>query len=285
MAQGISFIGFGEAGRAFAVPGARAFDRKMNVPGERAALCAALAAGGVFAARGPAEALQDASAVLAVVTADQALTAARAYAPLLAPGALWLDMNSVAPQTKRAAQLAVENAGGRYVDVAVMAPVLPLRLQTPLLVAGANAGAAEERLAGIGFTNVDRAGARIGDAAAIKMIRSVMVKGVEALTAECLLAASRAGVTDAVLASLDAGRKGQSWVSVADYNLDRMLVHGKRRADEMEQAALTLIDLGVEPSMTRAAIARHREVGGLGVASPDGLASKLRAIDVDRRPS
>ncbi len=272
MATTIASIGFGEAGQAFARPGVRAYDRKGAAIGD------AYGATGVIGCETPAEALADADAVFSLVTADQALPAARAYATLLAPGALWLDMNSVAPDTKRAAAQAIATAGGRYVDVAVMAPVLPARLAAPLLLAGPHAAEAEAVLRGHGFTNVAIVGPASGAASSIKMIRSVMVKGLEALTAECALAAERAGVRDAVIASLDASWKPQGWETRIDYNLDRMLAHGLRRAAEMEEVAATLTALGVEPAMTRGTIHRQRTIGSLGLTPPDGLTAKLAAL-------
>lgn len=274
----IALIGFGEAGQAFATPGMRAYDRKTMMPAERPGKLADYDAAGVEACETAREALAGAEAVLSLVTADQALAAAQACAPLLEPGALWLDMNSVAPGTKREAAGRIEAAGGRYADVAVMAPVEPAGLNVPLLVAGPHADAAAAVLRGHGFGKVSVAGPKIGDASAIKMIRSVMVKGIEALTAECMLAAERAGVREAVLGSLDASWKAQGWSERADYNLDRMLAHGTRRAAEMEEVARTLAELGVEPAMTRGTIARQRAMGALGVAAPEGLAAKLAVI-------
>ena len=268
----IASIGFGEAGQAFARPGIRTYDRKG------AALADAYSATGVTGCATPQAALTDAETIFSLVTADQALPAACEYAPLLAPSALWLDMNSVAPDTKRAAAQAITAAGGRYVDVAVMAPVLPARLSVPLLLAGPDAAAAEAVLRDHGFTNVAIAGPPIGAASSIKMIRSVMVKGLEALTAECVLAAERAGVRDAVIASLDASWKPQGWETRIDYNLDRMLAHGLRRAAEMEEVAVTLEALGVDPAMTRGTIRRQHALGSLGLAPPDGLTAKLAAL-------
>jgi 3-hydroxyisobutyrate dehydrogenase-like beta-hydroxyacid dehydrogenase len=282
MARQIAFIGFGEAGQAFARPGVRAYDRKIEDPATRAAKLDDYRATGVAGCETPGDALSGTAAVLSLVTADQALPAARACAGHIAPGTLWLDMNSVAPRTKRAAAEAIAAAGGRYVDVAVMAPVLPARLAVPLLVAGPHAADAITLLAAHGFTAAADAGPHIGDASAIKMIRSVMVKGIEALSAECALAAHRAGVADAVFASLDASWKPQGWAARVDYNLDRMLAHGARRAAEMEEVAATLEDLGVEPAMTRGTILSQRATGTLGLAPPDGLAAKLAVLGETR---
>lgn len=279
MIEWTSLLGFGEAGQAFAQPGVAAFDIATENGETRPLKITEYERAEVRWSATPAGALAHADLVMSLVTADQALPAARRCAALLKAGALWLDMNSVAPGTKREAAQVIEAAGARYVDVAVMAPVLPARLAVPLLVAGPHAESAVEALRAYGFTNVSVAGPKVGDASAIKMIRSVMVKGLEALTAECILAANRAGVADAVLASLDASWKAQGWAARTDYNLDRMLAHGTRRAAEMEEVAKTLSDLGVDPAMTRGTIQRQREMGALGLTPPDGLTAKLAAIE------
>ena len=260
MTHDLALIGFGEAGATFA--GAAGWGRRAcawDIAPARKAVMERLA---VHHAADPREALSGAPLVLSLVTADQALEAAKAYAPLLSPAAIWCDMNSVAPETKRAAAMIVEGTGARYVDVAVLAPVEPARLAVPLLVSGPEANAAADALAAAGFTNRRVVGDEVGRASAIKMIRSIMVKGIEALTDEMMDAATQAGVAEEVLASLDASEKPRSWGERATYNLGRMRAHGIRRAAEMDEAALTLQALGIEPLMTRAAARRQREAGG-----------------------
>jgi hypothetical protein len=112
-----------------------------------------------------------------------------------------------------------------------------------------------------------------------------MVKGIEALTAECFLAAHRAGIVDEVAASLKNNYPGVDWPKMVEYNLERMASHGIRRADEMEQSAVTLRELGVEPLMTNGTVARQREMGELGrqdamrAAKSAGKQAILEAID------
>ncbi|MFB0614271.1 NAD(P)-dependent oxidoreductase [Aurantiacibacter poecillastricola] len=253
----MAIIGFGEAGAAFAGAAdwrgtACAYDLS---PARRAAMGEA----GVKSCDNAVDALANAQLILSLVTADQALQAAIDYAPLIAPGAIWCDMNSVAPDTKRAAAKAIEAAGGRYVDVAVLSPVDPARLAAPLLVSGLSAADAAQNLRDIGFTNVREAGEEIGRASAIKLCRSIMVKGIEALSDEMMAAAAAAGVTDDVLASLDASDKPMRWADRAAYNLERMATHGLRRAAEMDEAAKMLQQLGVDPAMTRGTVQRQRE--------------------------
>ena len=255
MVDRLALIGFGEAGATFAAAADWSGDVAVWDVSPRRRELAAQA--GLRPCGSASEALAGRSLVLSLVTADQALFAAREAAPLLAPGAMWCDMNSVAPQTKR---LGAQAVGPGYVDVAVLAPVNPARMAVPLLISGAMADRAQAALTAIGFGNVRVVGDEIGKASAIKMIRSVMVKGIEALTAEMMLAAEAAGVGAEVLASLDASEKSQPWVRRAAYNIERMRTHGARRAAEMEEAARTLDTLGVEPLMTCGTILRQREM-------------------------
>ncbi|MEC3908929.1 DUF1932 domain-containing protein [Sphingobium sp. CR2-8] len=284
MTTDILLIGFGEAGSTFAAAGAwgrraRAHDRdsaRANIMAQMdVAWCDRLG-----------DAVRGVPMILSLVTADQALAVARDAATRIAPGTVFCDMNSVAPQTKQAAATLVESAGGHYVDVAVMAPVDPARLNVPLLLSGARAEDAEARLRALGFGKTRVVGVDVGRASSIKMIRSVMVKGIEALTAECMLAAEAADVLDEVLASLDASEKAKPWGVRADYNLDRMLVHGTRRAAEMEEVVKTLDGLGTGAAMTRGTVARQAAIGALGVKTPpEGLGAKIGVISSDGIPA
>lgn len=242
----IATIGYGEAGRAFVQGGLAAAAAYDCDPAKR---------DGIAAHDRPETALDGVTLILSLVTADRVLDAAESYAPLLAPGTLWCDLNSVAPETKRAAAAVLAANEIAYLDVAVMAPVYPAQIAVPLLVSGADADGGTARLKAAGFTNVRAVGDSVGRASSIKMIRSVMVKGIEALTAEMMLAGNAAGVTDEVLASL-----GSDWTTKADYNLERMTTHGLRRAAEMEESVKTLEALGIDPLMTRGTVIRQREM-------------------------
>lgn len=257
----VALVGFGEAGETFArAAGWRGVTRAWDVLPERRA---AMARAGVETADTVAEALGGRAFLLSLVTADQALDAACHYAQLLPDGALWCDMNSVSPNTKRQAAAVIEAVGGRYVDVAVMAPV-DKGMAVPLLLSGPHALAAQPLLEALGFTNIRVVGEEVGRASAIKMIRSVMVKGLEALSDECASAAEAAGVFDEVMASLDASERKGGWAERVAYNRERMATHGLRRAAEMEEVAATLRDLGIEPVLSEGTVKRQRAAGEKG---------------------
>jgi 3-hydroxyisobutyrate dehydrogenase-like beta-hydroxyacid dehydrogenase len=263
----IAMVGFGEAAHAFATgfgEDARGRLRAYDLNAGRAAIEARAGELGLTCTDRPEAALRGAGTVFCLVTADQALAAAQTCAPHLASGALWLDGNSCAPDTKRKAAEVIEAAGGAYVDLAIMAPVHPRLHRTPGLIAGPHSTRA---LALAGELGMDwrMAGQEVGRASTIKMLRSVMIKGLEALTAECLLAARRAGVEGEVLASLQASDPGWNWRDRGAYNLERMMVHGARRAAEMEEVAVTLRDLGLPDGMARATADWQARLAALGL--------------------
>ena len=203
----IAFIGFGEAGQAIAaglreagvVETMSAWDILFRqAAGEK--LKRAAEATGVRCANSAADAVRGMDLIISAVTAASSVDAAQAVKAHLAGTPYFLDINSVSPGRKQETAKLLYDAG-RYVDVAVLAPIYPARHQTPMLLAGPHADAIAPTLAALGM-RVSIAGAETGAAAAIKMVRSVMIKGIEALTLECFLAASRAGVIDAVAASM-----------------------------------------------------------------------------------
>jgi 3-hydroxyisobutyrate dehydrogenase-like beta-hydroxyacid dehydrogenase len=264
----IAFIGFGEAGQAIAAGLHDAEAATMtawdilfpHTAGQ--SLRRAADASGVRCAGSAADAVHDADFVISAVTAASSQDAAQSVRTHLRGKPFFLDINSVSPGRKQSTAKVLGSAA-RYIDVAVLAPIYPARHQTPMLLAGSDCATVAPNLAELGM-RVMVAGDEIGAAAAIKMIRSVMIKGIEALTLECFLAASRAGLIDEVAISMRNNYPGLDWAKIIPYNLERMAVHGERRAAEMEEVAETLRELGVEPLMTSATVTRQREMGQIG---------------------
>ncbi|SIN65249.1 3-hydroxyisobutyrate dehydrogenase [Parasphingorhabdus marina DSM 22363] len=261
MSLQLSIIGFGEAARAFApaIIGSGQTIRASDLRAEEPSYQNAFAKFGVTGAQDYRTTLDGADTVLSLVTADQALAAATEAARHIAQNAFFFDMNSVAPGTKKQAADIIVGSGGRYVDVAIMSPVEPKKATVPLLLSGPDASEGLKQLSATGFSNCKLVGEEIGRASTIKMIRSVLIKGQEALTAEMMHAARNAGVEEEVVGSL-----GGDWQDRVAYNLERMMTHGWRRAAEMEEVAKTLEALQVEPLMTRGTIVRQREMAESG---------------------
>lgn len=266
----IALVGFGEAAQAFTAGwqsvhagfSPRAFDIKTVDPALCEAKRADYARCGADGRETLEQALDGADAVFSLVTADRANAAAEAAAAWLRKGALFFDCNSCSPGAKRRSQAVIEAAGGRYVDTAVMAPVHPKLHHTPLLVAGAHVADALALLAALDMKAKPVEGG-VGAASAIKMTRSVMIKGLEALVLECVLTGRANGVEDAVLDSLDASFPGFDWRARAAYMMERVMTHGIRRAAEMREVALTVDEAGLQGRMARATADWQDEVGAM----------------------
>jgi 3-hydroxyisobutyrate dehydrogenase-like beta-hydroxyacid dehydrogenase len=264
----ISFIGFGEAGQAIAsglresgIEQIAAWDILFPVA-EGAKLKAAGEAMGVRLAHSAAGAVAQADMVISAVTAASSYEAAESVAQHLSGNPYYLDINSVSPGRKQATAKLLDGRA-RYIDVAVIAAIHPKKHRTPLLISGPYAEAAAPLLRELDM-QLRIVNDKTGAAAAIKMIRSVMIKGIEALTLECFLAAHRAGIVDEVADSMKNNYSGIDFKKLADYNLERMASHGERRAAEMEESCATLRELGLDPLMTESTVKRQREMGRLG---------------------
>lgn len=277
----IGFLGFGEASRAFC-DSLRAAEAGLSFTAHDIALSgpeaeemrAAMAARGV-ACHDAAAGLGSADLVFSAVTADQSLAAVAPLLPALGPGRVLVDINSVSPARKRETAQRVAATGAAYLDMAVMAPVHPRGHRTPVLVAGTPAPGLAEFLVALGF-DANEAGPEPGDATAVKMVRSVFVKGLEAITVEALMAAERSGCGARILASLSQSFPGLGWPEHGRYAFERSLRHGARRAAEMRESAATLAELGLTASLATA-IAEVQEAQGRAGQGAD-LSGDLGAL-------
>lgn len=209
--------------------------------------------------------------VISAVTAEENLSSAEAIVPSLEPDTWFLDLNSTAPDTKRRVAEVVEAAGARYVEAAIMGPIEPSRLAVQMLLSGPQAEAFQPVVVTLGLQGAAFYSPELGAAAATKMCRSVVVKGLEALVTESLLAARHYGVEDDVLGSLDNLFPGVDWPDLARYLISRSLEHGDRRAAEMREVAKTVEDAGIAPWMSLACVKRQAWAAGFSAAleAPD----------------
>jgi 3-hydroxyisobutyrate dehydrogenase-like beta-hydroxyacid dehydrogenase len=262
--QRIAFIGFGEAGGILGaelakVCDVRAYDILVSTPTSDALRVKAKRAR-VTLSDSLEHAVHDAEFVISAVTASAAREVAQGVARIIKPGQLFLDINSVSPDTKRDNARIIEASGASYVEAAVMAPVPPQRAKVPMLLGGTHAKVVAERLRLLGMNTIE-VSEQIGVASAIKMCRSIMIKGIEALTVESMLAARRYGAEDAVLASLHTTFPSLGFnADFPDYLISRVAEHGRRRAAEMREVTLTLEDVKIQPIMASATARRHDEL-------------------------
>ncbi len=256
--QRIAIIGFGEAGTilgADLVTGGcevTTYDILFDAPRSRAPMRAKAERARVRAADTLADAVRGAQLVISAVTASSSGDVASLAGRHLHSGQVFLDINSVSPAKKQSSCKALEISGADYVEAAVMAPVPPLRLKVPMLLGGRRAEEVAPGLTQLGM-NATYIAAEIGVASAVKMCRSVVIKGIEALAVESMQAARRFGAEEKVLASLNQTYPGMGWTKeLPDYLISRVAEHGRRRAAEMREVARTLKDVGITPTMSAA---------------------------------
>ena len=270
----VGLVGYGEVGRILAEDlrgqgvGVSAYDLKLG-GAHAAAMLEHAAAHGVTLASSHAALAAQADFIVSAVTASQTVAVAQACAPALQPGAWFLDFNSASPGAKMRAAGIVNAAGGRYVEGAVMTTLPPYRIKVPLLLGGPDAAALMPLLNELGFAS-KVASSKLGVASATKMCRSIVIKGLEAMVIEAYTTARHYGVEDAVIASLVETYPGIDWEKQGAYLFQRVIEHGRRRSEEVQEVAETVRDAGLAPFSAAGTAERQAWVADLGDAGVFG---------------
>lgn len=287
----IGLIGYGEVGRILAedlrVKGVRlaAYDLKLDAARAGTPAGARLAApliehagaNGVELRDSHRSLAADSDLLISAVTASQAVPVAQACVGAVKAGAFFLDFNSASPGAKIRAAGLIDGSGGRYVEGAVMTSIPPYRSRVPLLLGGPHAAALQPLLGALGFDS-KVADVRLGVASATKMCRSVMIKGLEAMVIESYTTARAYGVEDAVIASLCETFPGIDWEKQGAYFFQRVIEHGRRRAEEVREVAKTVREAGLEPwsatgtAERQAWMADQADAGTFGTRGAPGFA-------------
>jgi 3-hydroxyisobutyrate dehydrogenase-like beta-hydroxyacid dehydrogenase len=282
----VGLVGYGEVGRILAEDlrkdGVRVSAYDIKLGDNRAKPLRDHAAGiGVALASSHADLAAQADFIVSAVTASQAVPVAQACAPAVKKGAWFLDFNSASPGAKRRAAALIDGAGGRYVEGAVMTSVPPYRIKVPLLLGGSGARELAPLLVELGF-DAKVASDRLGVASAVKMCRSIMIKGMEAMVIESFTTARAYGVEDAVLASLAETFPSINWEKQGAYFFQRVIEHGRRRAEEVREVAETVRDIGLTPWSAQGTAERQAWVADLadeGLFGPKGTREFARSPD------
>ena len=278
----VCLLGFGEVGQTLAadlrahVGSITAWDLKFA----DSASAPTIAAGrlGVIAAADAGSSVAEADVVICAVTAGQIGEAAMSVAAHLKHDAYYFDLNSTSPAAKQAASAWIDAAGGRFVEAAIMSPIAPHRVASPMLLGGMHAASFLPLATQLGFTGARLFSEKLGAASAAKMCRSVVIKGLEALMLESLLTARKFGVEQAVLDSLQSTSPADTWRTQGRYMISRALVHGRRRAEEMREAARTVAEAGLEPRMSGACAEWQEWAADHSAAANEGLEQMLDTL-------
>lgn len=268
----VSIIGFGEAGPVFALAlkhagmNVLAFDRLQTDSKTADLQVAKTNSLGIGVAPSAAAAVRHAELLISTVTASEAVNAVIDASPGLHKQCHWIDLNSVSPGTKTAVREHVEASGATFTEAVAMDTVPSKGAQVPILLCGPFAEHWSKVLNAAGM-NTRVVGTHYGMASTTKLLRSVIIKGMESLFAESMEAASIAGVHNEVLQSLQATYPELNWHEIAGYQLSRASLHAQRRAAEMREASRTVQELGVHATMSKAIAAKQQELADRDLAA------------------
>jgi 3-hydroxyisobutyrate dehydrogenase len=286
MTPSFAFIGFGEAGsnisqslRDAGVERIAAYDILFDDPAAAPAMRACAEEIGVTASDTAQAAIAGADIVFSTVVCKASLPVAEEAARHLRPEQLYLDFNSISPGLKRQVAAAIAASGARFVEASVMSNVPGNGHRVPMLLGGTGGRDFMALVQPLDF-NVEFVEEEVGLASATKMVRSIMMKGMEALYLECMRAAEHYGIEQQVLDSVDETIAGRTWTQNANRVIPRTVIHASRRADEMAQVALTLQEIGMEPTMASATERCLRWCAGLGLKDvyKDGPADNFHDV-------
>lgn len=283
----IGIVGYGEVGKIFGaglrdrqgVSAVGAWDLKFANPELQAAEREHAVQAGLQPHESMRSLCESSDLVISAVTASNTLAVAREAAPWLRPGAMFLDLNSASPSVKQKCAALVDSAGAHYVEAGVMTSVPPYGIRVPMLLGGRKASKLEQALRGWGM-DATTVSDRLGVASAIKMSRSVLIKGLEALVIESYATARAYGVEDHLLPTLQETFPSIDWSRQGAYFFSRVVQHGQRRAEEMRESANTVREAGFEPVMAAAIAAKQQWVADQAAAGVfDGIDKDARWQD------
>jgi 3-hydroxyisobutyrate dehydrogenase-like beta-hydroxyacid dehydrogenase len=263
----IAIIGCGEVGGVYG----RALDDKAALflcdivrDGRPGALAGEL---GLPLHAAPGDWLRRCDVAIAAVPGRESAAAAASALEFLSRDCVYVDVSTGSPESLRQSAAAFEAAGRSFVDTAIMGAIALTAARTPVLIAGRDAGRAREVFALMGAPVKLLDGGTPGDAVALKLLRSVVIKGLECLSIESLTAAEQLGIRDRlfeVLSDVDAS----PFAELMEALVTTHIVHAERRMHEMEDSTAQLRALGFDAAVTGALPARYAATLGARAANP-----------------
>ena len=238
---------------------------------------------GVPLLRSVAELVVEADVVVGVTPGSASVTSAAVLAPHLGAQHLFIDIASATPRVKKEVAAALSGSGASVADGSIVGTPRD-GLALPILASGPAAEAVRDALVPWGM-RIEGVGPELGTASAIKILRSVLIKGIEALLDEMMLGARRYGLEEAVLASASRTLMSRPFPDFAGNLITTGVIHAQRRSEEAAMAAEALADVGIEPIMTRSTAARLSWVNALALKEhfagriPEDYREALDAIE------
>ena len=259
----IGFIGYGEAafnislglGRE-GVTGIRATDAMMNHEVMGKQVHARAEEAGVTLVNTNKEIAQWADIVFAAVPSSFTMDVCNDIKECLHPGQLYVDVSASTPTTKEAIWEAIKDTGVLFADAAMLGSLPKDKHQVPITASGNGAEKFHELMTPWGM-KITLAGEKAGAASAIKLVRSIFMKGIAALMIDTMQAADAYGVSDEIVASIGKSLDGISFQSHLDRLVTGTALHCTRRAAELKGSVAMQEEAGLNPEMTLASKHGH----------------------------
>jgi 3-hydroxyisobutyrate dehydrogenase-like beta-hydroxyacid dehydrogenase len=267
----LGLIGFGEVGstlgkgfRDEGLVGIASYD-KFAFDGPFADLIQRRAReAGVPLVASPQELAARCDMIVGVTPGKASVDSAEAFAPHLTPRHTFVDFASATPKVKRAVGAALQTSGAQFADASIMGTPHADGHRLPILASGPAAVAFRDLLSPWGL-RIEHVPGELGAASGIKIMRSVIAKGLEALLVECMLGSRRYGIDEEVMASFAKFMDSRPFAEMANFLLVTDAIHAERRGQEARMSVDALEEIGIEPTMTRATAERLEWVSALGV--------------------
>ena len=199
--------------------------------------------------------------LLSTLWPDAALESAKEAAPFLSAGQIYCDLNSISPETTEEVQKVISPTGADFVKIGIMAGIPDRGFAVPLIAGGAKAKEVEEILSSLGLI-IRAISLDPKHPAAIKILRSICLKGLVAVTYEMLRGAEKYGVSDQILESASEVMSKASFKDILSNWIASTAIHARRRAKEMEEAIATLEKAGIDPVMSTGTKKIFEEIAG-----------------------
>jgi 3-hydroxyisobutyrate dehydrogenase-like beta-hydroxyacid dehydrogenase len=241
-------------------------------------------ADGVRLVESPEMLARESDFIIAVTPGSKSVAAASAIAGFLTSEHTYVDIASSTPRVKVEVARVLANSGAAVADGGIVGTPLRDGHRLPIVASGPAAERFRDIMNPWGL-RIEVVGTEIGAGSAFKIVRSVVMKGLEALLVECGLASARYGIQDEVFASISAWMDTGPFMDTVTFLLRTNVIHAQRRSEEMEMSASALEEIGIEPIMTRATVRRLTDIAAMGLKEhfdgkvPDDHRVALAAVE------
>ncbi|VVM32955.1 DUF1932 domain-containing protein [Terribacillus sp. AE2B 122] len=267
----LGFVGFGEAAYEMAlglhsegIDKFYAFDALLDEPSLSERIRERASEANVELVGSANEVLDLCTIVIAAVPANKTLEVARSLTDSFEENLVYVDVSAATPEVKKQVASVVEGKGSLFVDAAMLGPLPVYKHKVPISASGSGTDLFIENLANYGM-QITKISDNPGDASALKLIRSIYMKGVVGLMVEFLEAAKTYGVEEPAIRSIDETMNAKTFVETMNRLVTGSALHAKRRAVELSGSIEMLQGSNLDASISIAAQKKLERLAELNI--------------------